>query len=100
MKPMFQRSALALSGLTALLFTACGGSGGGSSGSGGSMDLVQMSNGFGIMVPYQVHKPDSVGNPTSEIVTIRSISDLIANVRPSNPVVAATELPVTASLPN
>lgn len=64
------------------------------------MDLVQMSNGFGVMVPYQVAKPDFLGNPTSEIISIRSIEDLIANVRPSNPIVAATELPSTTLLPN
>ncbi|HUR28930.1 MAG TPA: hypothetical protein VM509_12140, partial [Planctomycetota bacterium] len=64
------------------------------------MDLVQMSNGFGIMVPYQVHKPDALGNPTSEIISIRSLADLQNNVRSSNPIVAATELPATAMLPN
>ncbi len=95
---MTHRSALALFGLSTLLFTACGGSSSG--GSGSNMDLVQMSNGFGVMVPYQVHKPDALGNPTNTIVSIRSLADLANNVTPANPVVAATQLPLTALLPN
>ena len=59
MKPMTHWSALAACGLSTLLFTACGGGSGGG-GAGGTMDLVQMSNGFGVMVPYQVHKPDAL----------------------------------------
>jgi len=41
-----------------LTLTACGGASG-SGGSGSTMDLIQMSNGFGVMVPYQVavHPP-------------------------------------------
>ena len=95
---MIHRSALAILGLSSLLFTACGGSSSG--GSGSNMDLVQMSNGFGIMVPYQVHKPDALGNPTNTILSIRSLADLANNVTPANPVVAATQLPLTPMLPN
>lgn len=95
---MIQRSALAFCGLSTLFLAACGGSGAG--GSGSSMDLIQMSNGFGVMVPYQVHKPDALGNPTNEIISIRKLSDLADNVRPSNPLIAPTELPTTTILPN
>jgi YVTN family beta-propeller protein len=91
-------SLLAVCGLSSLLLTACGGSSSGSGGSG--MDLVQMSNGFGVMVPYQVFKPDAQGNPTQEIVSIRSVSELIANVRPNNPILPISEWPVTPQLPN
>ncbi|HTF87775.1 MAG TPA: hypothetical protein VK843_05155, partial [Planctomycetota bacterium] len=99
LKIMTPWSALAVCGLSASLLTACGGSSG-SGGSGSNMDLVQMSNGFGVMVPYQVHKPDLLGNPTNQIVSIRSLADLQNNVSASNPVVAATELPLIPQLPN
>ena len=91
-------SALAACGLSSLLLAACGGSSSGAARSG--MELVQMSNGFGVMVPYQVFKPDLQGNPTQEIVTIRTLEDLIANVRPSNPITRVTEWPLAPQLPN
>src|SRR5678810_21690 len=101
---MNHRKALAVSGLTALLFAACGGSASdNASGGGGSssqMDTTSISNGFGLMIPHQIFKPDAAGNPTQELVAIRKISDLLDNVTPSNPVLPTTEWPSTAMLPN
>ena len=62
------------------LFASCSGGGSGSSGSASQMDLLEVSNGFGLMLPHQVRKADANGNPTAELVLIRSFDDLTGNV--------------------
>ncbi|MCC7015023.1 MAG: hypothetical protein IT454_20840, partial [Planctomycetes bacterium] len=42
----------------AALLASCSG---GSKGSASQMNLVEVSNGFGLMLPYQVHKADAQG---------------------------------------
>jgi hypothetical protein len=64
------------------------------------MDMIEVSNGFGLMLPHQVFKPDSQGLPTQTLVAIRNLNDLIQNVTASNPILPNTEWPVTATLPN
>ena len=64
------------------------------------MNLVEVSNGFGLMLPYQVHKADAQGQPTPELVAIRTVDDLVSNVGPLNPVLPVTEWPLLARLPN
>jgi hypothetical protein len=64
------------------------------------MDLVEVSNGFGLMLPHQVRKADAQGQPTAELVLIRNFNDLTKNVGPLNPILPVTEWPVEARLPN
>jgi hypothetical protein len=64
------------------------------------MTLIEASNGFGLMLPHQVFRPDESGLPTQQLVAIRTQQDLIDNVTPSNPVLPVTEWPTTASLPD
>ena len=92
--------AIALTGLTTLAFTSC--SGGGAAGGGGSdgMDLIEITNGFGLLVPYQVFRADAQGNPTPVLIQIRKHEDLIDNVNPLNPILPLTTWPVTATLPD
>jgi hypothetical protein len=77
-----------------------GGGGGGGSGSKSGGNLQEVSNGFGLLLPHQVHKADAQGNPTTEIVAIRSFADLVENVTLANPVLPVTEWPLVAGLPN
>ena len=100
---MNQRRVWSSAGYAAVFVTGClltGCSGGSSGGAATQMDLVEVSNGFGLMLPYQVHKADAQGNPTPELVAIRSVEDMTANVGPLNPVLPVTEWPVEARLPN
>ena len=82
----------AVGGVLAFLVTGCSGGGGsgGAAGAAGRMDVVLVSNGFGTMIPHQVFRPDSQGNPTAEVVAIRSHADLLDNVLPTNPILAPT----------
>ena len=82
------------------LFASCSGGGSGSSGSSSQMDLLEVSNGFGLMLPHQVRKADVNGDPTAELVLIRSFDDLTSNVTPQNPILPVTEWPTEARLPN
>ncbi|MSR62375.1 MAG: hypothetical protein EXS08_08020 [Planctomycetes bacterium] len=80
-------------------FAACGGSS--SSASGGSQfTIIEASNGFGRLLPYQVAVRDAVGNPTARVIEITSYADLVNNVTAANPVKAPTEWPTAALLPN
>ncbi|MCC6408751.1 MAG: beta-propeller fold lactonase family protein [Planctomycetes bacterium] len=96
---MNQRLALALAGLSALTLINCGGSSSSSSSGANAMDLVQISNGRGLMVPHQAFKIKN-GVITQEVVLLRKEKDLLANVTASNPVLPTTEWPVDATLPN
>ncbi|WP_145064868.1 hypothetical protein [Engelhardtia mirabilis] len=79
-----------LAGSAALFLGACGG--GSSSGSSATKDMqiLEVSNGFGLMLPHRVLKLEN-GVPSQQVLAIRSIGDLMANVTPTNPV-----MPVTA----
>ena len=99
---MKQRLALTLAAIPAVFLSACGGSGGAntSGGAAGQMDLIEVSNGFGLMLPHQVFQADALGNPTSTLVAIRNYNDLINNVSSLNPIQPVTEWPIAATLPN
>ena len=99
---MKQRLVLTLAALPAVFLSACsgGGGGGGGGGASGQMDLIEVSNGFGLMLPHQVFAVDAQGNPTSNLVAIRNYGDLINNVSSLNPIRPVTEWPTTATLPN
>ena len=91
--------ALAPLGAVALALSACSSGGGGGSGS-GQFDLVEISNGFGILVPHQVFRADAFGDPTPEVIAITSTEDLIANVSANNPIFAPTSWDIGSSLPD
>jgi hypothetical protein len=63
------------------------------------MALVQVSSGFGQLLPHQVFQLDSEGQPTASKLSLRAMSDLMENVRPNNPVLAVPSYPTTAILP-
>lgn len=96
---MKQRLALALLSLSSLTLINCGGGSGSSSGGGSAMDLEQISNGFGLMVPHQAFKVKN-GVISPEVVLIRKEKDLLTNVTAVNPILPTTEWPLTATLPN
>ncbi len=97
---MNRRLAWTLAATPALLLTSCGGGATAGAGAAAQMNLIEVSNGFGLMLPYQVHKADSNGLPTQALVAIRNVNDLYTNVGPQNPVLPVTEWPVTLTLPN
>jgi hypothetical protein len=89
-------------GLSAALLSGCGGGGGtGGGGSGSAFSLVEVSNGFGTLLPYKIARLDTTtALPTSQILEVRSFDDLVANVTLSNPIRPPTEWPPQAVLPN
>ncbi|MCB9915693.1 MAG: beta-propeller fold lactonase family protein [Planctomycetes bacterium] len=97
------RFSVGILGLAALLLAGCGGSSKSSSGIGGgagSMDLVYVSNGFGQLLPHQVFKLDSSGQPTANVLSIRSADDLLGNVSNLNPILPTPSFAPTAQLPS
>lgn len=64
------------------------------------MDLQQVSNGFGQILPHTILKLDAQGNPTQTVISIRTDDDLIKNATISNHVRPAPQFPLTAALPN
>jgi hypothetical protein len=89
-------------GATAAFLQACGGGAGAAGGGGGhaGMDLVQVSNGFGQLLPHTVLRLDANGNPTTIAIPIRTNADLVNNVTPLNPVLPVVQYPQTAVLPS
>jgi len=96
---MNRRLAWTLAASPSLLLAGCGSDTAGG-GAAAQMDLIEVSNGFGLMLPHQVYKSDGNGLPTQELVVIRNLDDLIENVGPLNPVLPVTEWPVGTTLPN
>ncbi|MDZ4771658.1 MAG: beta-propeller fold lactonase family protein [Planctomycetota bacterium] len=97
------RLALFLLGSATLLsIPSCGGGGSGGSGSGssGTMDVQQISNGFGQLVPFTVFRLNASGQPTGNLVSIRTTDDLVGNVTATNPIRAVPQFPTDATLPN
>jgi len=97
------RYSTALLGASSLLFTACGGSAtksGPGLGSQSIMDLVEVSNGFGQLVPHSIQKLGTDGKPTLEVVQIRKLEDLVANLTLDNTVLPVPKFPETAILPS
>jgi hypothetical protein len=61
--------------------------------------LVEVSGGFGKLLPHQISRRNAQGFPTGETVEIRDHRDLIGNVTPNNPVHPVADWPVTPVLP-
>src|SRR5262245_51493056 len=87
------RALLFLIGLGSGFLGACGGGGGG--GPGRSHFVInEVSNGFGRLVPHESAIRNSEGIPTSRVIEITSMEQLVANVTQANPIRPPTEWPV------
>ena len=65
------------------------------------MALEELSNGFGRLLPYTVFQVDpSTGLPSSNVIEIRSVETLFANVTSTNPILPVTQWPDEAILPD
>lgn len=93
------RLSLGLMGASSMLFAACGGGGSSSGGAGSVMDIEQVANGFGQILPHTIRRVDASGNPTQTIISVRRESDFVANVVPGNPVLPPPQWPTSATLP-
>lgn len=82
----------------ALLLAAC--SGGEAGTSNAAMDLVQVSNGFGQILPHTVLEVNELGQITPTVISIRTHDDLLKNVTPFNPVRPVQQFPTEAILPS
>ena len=85
---------LALGALSTL--AACGGGGGG----GADMDIIEVGNGFGPLLPHRAYKLDEFGEPTTQAIALRSLSDLYDNVTPENLLLPVASWDDAARLPD
>ena len=96
------RQLLWISG-SALLLSACNTSSS-SDVADSSMTLDEMSNGFGQLVPYTVNRLGENGQPTPDIVSIRTREDMTNNLRleggVDNQLRPVPQWPETAILPS
>ncbi|MFT7676987.1 MAG: hypothetical protein ACI8QC_000964 [Planctomycetota bacterium] len=63
------------------------------------MNLVEVTNGFGQLLPHSIQKLDPQGNPTPLITSILTYQDLVDNVSPGNDVLPVPHFEETAILP-
>ncbi|MDF1801131.1 MAG: hypothetical protein P1V81_18335, partial [Planctomycetota bacterium] len=64
------------------------------------MEITEVSHGFGLMLPHQAFAIDSVGVPTTNVVALRTLDEMAANVTATNPIFPVPQWPTTAILPN
>jgi len=64
------------------------------------MRLLEVSHGFGLLLPHQAFQLDAVGLPTSNIVPLRTLEELNANVSITNSILPTTQWPTTTILPD
>lgn len=91
------------SALFASLFLgACSGGGGtAAEGQGSNFSLLRVSNGFAELLPHKTFRIETIDQPGgSQIMSIRSMADLLDNVTVENPVQAVPVYPEEALLPN
>jgi len=99
-------SLLSASLLSAAVLSACGGGGPASSnselggGSGLSLVVNRVSNGFGNMLPHTTIGVDANGDETGEVVTLRSVADVYQHVRLGSGLLPAPSWNEDARLPN
>lgn len=77
--------AVALGALAAFA-ASCGGESGPGKGSAAILTLNEVNNGFGQLLPHRVPELDAAGNPTGQIVSIRSLADISQHVTRGNPI--------------
>lgn len=101
LKLVLPTTATALVGLTvALTVPSCGGVLTSSPPPAQTPQIAQVSNGFGQLLPYQVYALNADGQPTTNLVSIRSESDLTNNLRSNNPIRPAPQFPTGTTLPS
>ncbi len=89
-----------------LLATGCGGLSGskdsvpGLTGAGAELRLNEVGNGFGQLLPHRVRELDSLGQPTGQILSIRTLDDVVNNVRRDNRVLPADVFPTSPIEPD
>jgi hypothetical protein len=89
-----------LPALATLLVPACGGGSGGGGGS-GSFFIVEVSNGFGRILPHQIAELDPLTQlPTTQILEVRNYETLVENLTFQNLLRPPTEWPAQAVLPS
>jgi len=66
----------------------------------GPFRLLAATHGFGQLLPHRVFELDGSGNPTMQVVDVRSLADIIDNVAANNPIHAIQPWPQSATLPN
>ena len=65
------------------------------------MSLVEVSNGFGRLLPYVIPVPDAQGNPSAQLIEIRNLEDLYNNPSTAaNPILPPAAWPDTAINPS
>ena len=64
------------------------------------MEIIEVSNGFGRILPHQIARKDAQGNPTGELIEVTRIEQLLENATPANPIRPPTEWPTGAVLPD
>lgn len=90
-----------LGGVGLLVPASCGGSSGPNKGPAAQMEIIEVSNGFGRLLPYEILRVDpATGDATTEIISIRDQATLQANAVPGNPILPPTRWKMDAVLPN
>ncbi|MHC4379126.1 MAG: hypothetical protein ACYS26_21205, partial [Planctomycetota bacterium] len=64
-----------------------------------TFELVEVSNGHGILLPHSTFRLDSNGSPTAEVMPLRSVDEIYANVNPDNPILPVAPWPEDPVLP-
>jgi hypothetical protein len=108
--PVAGRRALATCALLAgSLAASCGGgssaASGGSSGIGGGTGqtfvVAEVTNGFGALLPHTTFRVDPITDqPSTQIMTLRSVDEIYENVRLDNPVLPSPTWDKNARLPS
>ncbi len=80
------------------LWSGCGGGSGG--GGESQFTVLEVSNGFGRLLPHQIRVLDEQGLPTDDVIEITSLDDLLDNASRTNPILPPTEWPEEAVLPS
>lgn len=90
----------------ALAISGCGGADNskksipGEQGSGALMRVLEVSNGFGQLIPHRVRELDAQGNVTGQVIPITSTNVLAAHVKRSNPILPVPQFSSDAVLPS
>ncbi|MEZ6016630.1 MAG: beta-propeller fold lactonase family protein [Planctomycetota bacterium] len=92
--------------VVAALAASCGGADNsknsipGVQGSGATLRVLEVSNGFGQLIPHRVRELNSNGTPTGQVIPITSNQVIATHVRRSNPILPVPQFPETAVLPS